>query len=372
MFSLLKNYRNGDKIQTVCGTVEIKQWIKGIGAQQKCFDRVKKDEFFVVKQEPLNEGFTNTYNSFKDIDEYLLFKKKWEGRLTFNELIKEDTPCVEYYDLDGKWSDGWESIHDYVLAFLKLRDEYAEYPLNAINNRTIRWEDLIITEACNDEKLSLHIIVRGAYYFNNTNDQRVWANNFSEWIKLKHPESKIEIDTSVYNKNSIMRCVGSYKVGEESRPLRPYGLAKKIKDKRLFYCSYVEKFYGVVGKVSYMYLPLDVPQPEKKPVSPTSFPKVSDKEELETCKVIIKTIHPSRSYERGSWFAIGSALHTTLWGSQEGLDLFLEFSSRCPDKYNEDECTRMWSKFEREYSKGTLIYYFNQDKPKILKRRRKK
>lgn len=352
-------------------------WLNGIGAQQKCFERADKNghTFYAVKQIPYNNTFTNTYNSFEDIKAFIKFTDNWVGHCYFNELIREGTPCVEYYDIDGKWTDGWESIDDCLLQFIKLRLEYANSYMNTINKIDVRWDHMIVTEACNNTKLSLHIIINKPYFFNNTKDLRIWGNSFSDWIKIKHPESKIKIDTSVYNNNSIMRIVDNCKVGQESRPLKPYGIAKNITDKTLFYCSRVEKYYGVIGQVSYLYNPIDVKQPEETLITPIIWPTFSDEDELNTCKEFIKIFKPERSFEHSSWFSIGSALHNILKGSKEGLDLFLKFSSVCKEKYNENECILTWSKFKQEYSKGTLIHYYNEDKifiERLIKKRKKK
>jgi hypothetical protein len=103
------------------------------------------------------------------------------------------------------------------------------------------------------------------------------------------------------------------------------------------------------------------------------YPKLSDEKELETCTTIIDVIKDHRADEYKDWISIGMALHNTLNGSEEGLDLFLKFSRKCPDKFNELECRNVWSKFNGSgCTKGTLIYYFNQDNLKIPFRGRRK
>lgn len=356
--------------ETISNNEPTNQWIKYRGAQQKCFDRgdALKHEFFVVKQEAYEQGFTNTYNSFKNIESFLIFQKSWEGVHNFQELIREDTPCMEYYDIDGLWSDGWKDIHDCVLEFLILRNNYAECKENTINNTRIIWSDLVITEACNDKKLSLHIIIRprtGFKYFNNTKDQRTWANKFSEWIK-KNYSSKISIDTSVYNKNSLMRCVNSCKIGDDLRPFVPYGLTKHIKDDRELFCSYVRKCYIVVGEVSYDGISIFINDSEEKSDDEKKiYPVLTDKEAFTACEYMTKQLKIERANDYAQWFAIGSSLYDSLNGSQEGLHLFLEFSSRCQEKYDEEECTTVWNNMSTGvYKLGTLIHYYNQDKMK--------
>lgn len=369
----MKSYlQQKTKVNPTEYTTPTKEWISYTGAQVKSFERGDrtKDDFYVVKQHTFEGGFTNTYNSFSNIEAFIKFEKGWEVEKTFNELIRTDTVCKEYYDIDGLWRDGWESIHDCLLTFLRLRTDFAEH--STINKQQIRWDDLIVTEACNDKKLSLHIIINQPKHFKNTNDQRIWASEFSQWIKEYHPNSKLQLDLSVYNNNSIMRCVGSTKVGDEKRPFKPYGLSKKITDKRLFYCSYVEKFYGVVGQITYNGMSIDIPQEKKKEVV-NVYPKLTNEEEYRTCKVIIEQLKPERADNYNDWFAVGSALYNTLEGSKEGLELFLLFSQKCEDKYDENHCIQKWSKMEGStYSKGTLIHMFNKDKTYIPNKRFRK
>jgi hypothetical protein len=372
MISLLKKQKttNNDRRNTV--QQPVKHWIKYSGAQDKCFDRAGDDEFFAAKQEPYLETFTYTYNSFQNVDDFLAMTDNYKGAMTFNEVIREDYPCVEYYDIDCSWEQGWHSIHECVMAFLKLRNEYREQ----VFNRPVDYEDLIITEACDEKELSLHIIIRHPMYFKNTRDHRIWSASFQKWIDKKYPESAIELDVSVYNKNSLMRCVGSHKIRQPTRPFRPYGLAKQITDKRLFFCSYVEKYYGVVGEVSYLHLPFRVLKSKEIKDKKITYPQVASKEELENCTLIINTLQPKRSDNYNDWFSVGSSLYHTLQGSEEGLQLFLTFSAKCEDKYNENKCRDVWSKMEGSgYTKGTLIHLFNEDKPDIpkccFKKRRK-
>lgn len=371
MISLLKR-----KTKTTQIPNNNKPWIRGRGSQKKCFERsdLSGDQFFISRQEKYeyqgSQIKTYSFNSFKDIDTFLRYQAG-EQTKTFNEIIRVGTPCIEYYDIDAKWSN-WSSVHDLVISFLKLREEFGSSKLNIVNPKDVRYDDLIITEACNDTKLSLHIIIRQDYYFKCTQDLRVFAGAFSDWIQRSYPKSKISIDMSVYNNNSAMRCIESCKLDDLQRPFKPYGLAKKIKDKRLFFCSYIEKFHGVVGETSPMYLAADVTRPRQNPEKPIEYPKLQRHQELHTCRCIIKELHPKRSVEYNDWFAVGSALYNTLDGSEEGLNLFLLFSAKCEDKYNEIECRNIWTRMKGSgYTKGTLVHMFNEDKIKIPKFLRK-
>lgn len=344
----------------------VKSWKAHIGAQEKCFSNACDDEFYVVKQLPCNDTFTNTYNSFSDIDEFLDFRNNWKGQNTFNELIREGSPCREYYDIDAKMVDWDGSIDKCLLAFLTLRRDFDQN----INDYSVRWDNMIVTEACNDVKLSLHIIVDTYSYFLNTKDQKIWASKFSDWIKLTDSNSKIEIDLSVYNNNSLMRCIGCCKIGDPDRIFKPYGLANNITDMRLFYCSYVEKFLYGDGTSIPNAIPIIIPKSDQKVVKKSCYPILTDDEELENCRQIVMSLKPIRHCYK-DWFAIGSALHHVLNGSKEGLEVFLEFSEKDPSSYNEEECIKIWDTFDidKGCTKGTLIYYFNQDRDSIYQKK---
>jgi hypothetical protein len=147
-----------------------------------------------------------------------------------------------------------------------------------------------------------------------------------------------------------MRCRGSCKIGDTNRPFKPWRFTNKKDEK--YFCSYV-------GKVAQ---PIHVVQPVIKN-KVKSFPKLSCTEELYTCKIIIDTIKPERADNYKDWFSIGSALYNTLEGSEEGLELFLEFSKKCPTKYDKQFCTNLWSTLkDTGFNKGTLIYFFGKDK----------
>ena len=53
-------------------------------------------------------------------------------------------------------------------------------------------------------------------------------------------------------------------------------------------------------------------------------------------------------------------------GSDDGLDLWKDFSERCPDKYNEDVCIYQWSKMtNKDIGLGSLKYYAKMDNPDL-------
>lgn len=232
------------------------QFFKGIGAQEKCFafgDAIEH-QCFIVYQQKLGGNWSNTYGSFKDIQDFLTFQKSIppEERRFF-ELIRGY--CPEYYDFDFLMED-WEGdskrqkIDNVIDTFLKERNEFSF--TNNITRLSYKKSDLVVLESCGVnakgvDKLSLHIIVRpemnnefAKRYFRNCKEQKDFATLFSTFLEAK--DSKIIIDKSVYNSNSLMRLSGSHKGDEVHRKFNVY--TKNLDNEHYLFCSYVGEIRG--------------------------------------------------------------------------------------------------------------------------------
>ena len=55
-------------------------------------------------------------------------------------------------------------------------------------------------------------------------------------------------------------------------------------------------------------------------------------------------ISDDRAADYSDWMTIGWTLFNISDGTQEGLNLWLEFSKRCTDKFDEAGCRYEWSK----------------------------
>jgi P4 family phage/plasmid primase-like protien len=81
-------------------------------------------------------------------------------------------------------------------------------------------------------------------------------------------------------------------------------------------------------------------------------------------KELLPIISSKRSIDRNDWMTIGWILYNITEGNEEGLNLWLEFSQRAPELYNEDICIHEWEKMEkREIGIGTLKFFASQDDP---------
>jgi P4 family phage/plasmid primase-like protien len=87
-------------------------------------------------------------------------------------------------------------------------------------------------------------------------------------------------------------------------------------------------------------------------------------EELRIVKQIIPLFKPSRSDDRNDWMTVGWAIYNISQGSDDGLDLWLDFSRLSP-KFNEARCLYEWAHMENRnrITLGTLKYFAKIDSP---------
>lgn len=92
--------------------------------------------------------------------------------------------------------------------------------------------------------------------------------------------------------------------------------------------------------------------------------KVSVQENIKTAKRLVPLLSQYRSDNFHDWIEIGWVLFNISEGSEDGLEIWKEFSERCEEKYDEDGCHLYWSKMvKKEYTVATLKYYASIDSP---------
>lgn len=90
----------------------------------------------------------------------------------------------------------------------------------------------------------------------------------------------------------------------------------------------------------------------------------SSEEELALATRILPMIADFRAEDRNEWLTIGWVLYNVGDGSLEALNLWLEFSSRCGDKYDESDCISKWDRMtKQDLTLGTLKYFASIDSP---------
>jgi phage/plasmid-associated DNA primase len=95
-----------------------------------------------------------------------------------------------------------------------------------------------------------------------------------------------------------------------------------------------------------------------------SRPDVSVVEALKMSAKLVPMLSDRRAGDRDEWMEIGWALFAVGAGCPEALDQWLQFSSRCEDKFDEAECIHEWSKMvKKNYTLGTLNHLARIDSP---------
>jgi P4 family phage/plasmid primase-like protien len=110
---------------------------------------------------------------------------------------------------------------------------------------------------------------------------------------------------------------------------------------------------------------VDMSKPLKANFQPNRDYKVHDlKGEIQRAQEVLSMISDERSDDRNDWMAIGWALYNIGDGAEEALELWKDFSSRCPEKYDETVCDYHWGKMSRKnMGIGTLKYFARIDSP---------
>lgn len=90
----------------------------------------------------------------------------------------------------------------------------------------------------------------------------------------------------------------------------------------------------------------------------------SNSENMKKCARLLNLIDDKRADDFNDWMHIGWAIYNISNGSAEGLNLWLDFSSRSVEKYNESHCINLWEKMERRnMTMGTIAHLAKQDNP---------
>lgn len=94
---------------------------------------------------------------------------------------------------------------------------------------------------------------------------------------------------------------------------------------------------------------------------------------IEEVKQVVDLIDISRSEDYDSWMTIGFCLFNVSNGSEEGFDIWNDFSKQS-SKYDHGDCIRKWNNMTiKNMTMGTLMYYAHLDNPdKLIQYKKKK
>ena len=330
-------------------------------------DKVDKDKNFLVSYERVydNDGEINTTKCFYSYDNFDEFneiqKKESKENRRWHEIIKENSPLVECYDLDAKYNDKNErNLNMFNLyneigedamieQFKHYRKEFIErnYPQYDLSN-----EIYAISSCSNNKKFSIHIAIRNERYFQNSDKIKIFMRNFDKF--LSH-DNKFILDLNIYNKNHAMRILENTKYGQ-NRFLKKHRSCSNLDDK-LFLFSYVQPD----DKVFTIY---DDIKPDLKIIEKTlSFDKSTDYNNM---TILLPHIKDNINYN--NWSLIGQVIYNISNGSNDGLEQFIVWSKRDYDNFNEDSVIKTWSTYKiTTHNLGVLVNQVKRDDPEVLK-----
>lgn len=87
-------------------------------------------------------------------------------------------------------------------------------------------------------------------------------------------------------------------------------------------------------------------------------------QQMSTAKDLIEMLSAERAENRDEWLEIGWIIYSISKGSEEGLQLWIQFSQQCPDKFSLEICLAEWARmFVGTFTIGSLKYYAKIDSP---------
>ena len=96
------------------------------------------------------------------------------------------------------------------------------------------------------------------------------------------------------------------------------------------------------------------------------------KENINILKKLLPLLADHRADDHNERMTIGWAIFNITDGSTEGLDLWCNFASRCPEKYDEGKCIHRWERMvKKDITMGTIKHYAKIDSPEEYKKFKK-
>lgn len=110
---------------------------------------------------------------------------------------------------------------------------------------------------------------------------------------------------------------------------------------------------------------------QKSSNASVSYRETSTEENIKTAKKLMPLLSDFRAFDRNEWMDVGWTLFSISEGHQDALEIWCEFSSRCGEKYDENECIHLWANMvKKDKSIGSLKYYASRDNPEEYKKLR--
>jgi hypothetical protein len=305
---------------------------------------------------------TYSYGSEVCIGKFLSMYNSLESdRKHFYEVIPDDIPIYEYYDLDLKIEETQKEgvTNDILLSWFKaVRKEFIRCTSIISHDN----EDFIITTASNNKKISLHILNR-AVVFKDKRSLKKWYEQLKSFLYSFYEEDpfKHSVDFSVCSSYRSMRIIHSSKFDHPDRPLKLL-YDKDINNEPIYP---IHTFITNAGKDILLENKLVSFEEEfKKDKITKTTNNVYTTYSNESITELLSLLSPDRAGDYEDWIRVGWAL------KREGVDIniFKDWSKQnSTTKY--DKCDGLWkSECKDGVTLGTIHYFAKLDNPEGYKK----
>jgi P4 family phage/plasmid primase-like protien len=308
-----------------------------------------------------DEGSVDTTYRYKSYESYENFyetiKNEKPENMRWYEIMKENNPVVECYDLDAKLNDKNERNNLMFKRYLEIGedamiDEFKYHRKRFIETHYPLYDEketFAISTSCSNDKFSAHITVRNGFYFQDVSKLKIMMIEFDNYIK----DHKFVLDLSIYSRNRCMRMLNNTKYGQK-RFLKRHRYSSGL-DEKDFLFSYVkpdDKLFEIKSKSC------DTKVFKKKE---NSYDTSKDYEKMTQLLNLINS-----DCNQSKWSVIGQVIYNITNGSDDGMEQFIEWSQKdgYPD-FNENKCIQTWNSYKQNdsYGIGNLVNRAREDSP---------
>jgi len=310
-------------------------------------DRIPKGKNFHVSYSFKKDGYENTYFKFMGYDSFEEFTELTKNELPENrkwmEILKDGCDVKECYDLDADSKPDKPQIRmfnlykekgeDYMISkFLELRHCFIKkyYPAYSTHSNSKH----SIKTACTDKKFSVHIAINNFVKFTMP-QLKMFGDKFSEFLK----NTDFMIDTSIYTKNRSIRMLGNTKHGQNRHLKKHYSCSNL--DDRWFLFQFPRGYEDCEKR-----FPYEVPEKKQKDyVQNCEKPKIilieNENVDYNEMTQLLNLI--SSNCSRKDWTTVAQCIYDATSGSDEGLEIYTEWSKKDFADFDEDECYKDWN-----------------------------
>tara|TARA_R110000823_G_scaffold94560_3_gene206677 strand:- start:411 stop:3134 length:2724 start_codon:yes stop_codon:yes gene_type:complete len=336
-----KNPENVGEYTTIKENLSLNQYFKNsrlIGSYKYKLEDIDKSKDFFVAYQKLDDTYCyQSYNTFEDFME-IQNKEITPELRRWNEIIVENRPVPEYYDLDAKPTDNNTDFFDYykIVGEDKIIDEFIAFRNKFVEKYYIKYDiksNFVISTSSNENKFSVHIVVRNGLFFQNAHQAlKIFTNEFLKFLKQPINNTVITFDTQVYSKSRNMRLIGNTKLGKNNF-LKKHHNSSSFDDK-LFLFSHIQP------EDTLFFIPKKIKTPPEKINNNNKIINVN--KDLMELKNLLHIIDNKNT---NNWLVTGQIISDITNNSDEGLEIFKKWSENDYDNYDEKHIEYTWNRY---------------------------